>query len=188
VLLFQSVLLASMSSAVHATPVASHAVSIAPLWSAASPVLVAVQAPWRLLQLAPACGLAANRADLPCSSLRSGRGASESLPAAGAYADPELRLPRKNDSFRTLGGFVSLNVVASPNLRTGPELSWSTPDSPREDLQKMRLLSPGWGLRYSWAGAPVAVGVSACSRIVMLGRVPLIDPLTSEARVEFRLP
>jgi hypothetical protein len=179
-----------MSSMVHATPVASHAVLSAPVWSAPlwSAALVAVQAPWRRLQLAPPCGRAAKRRDLSCASIRSGRGASESLPAAGTYADTELRLPRKNDSFRTLGGFVYLNVVASPNLRTGPELSWSTPDSPREDLQKLRLLSPGWGLRYSWAGAPIAVGVSACSRIVMLGKVPLIDPLTSEARVEFRLP
>lgn len=150
---------------------------------------MAIQAPWRRLQLAAPCGRVAKRPDLPCSSIRSGHGVSESLPAAGAYAEPELRLPRKNDSFRTLGGFVFLDIVPSPHVRTGPELSWSTPDSPREDLQKMRLLSPGWGVRYSWDGAPVAIGVSACSRIVMMGKeMPRIDPLTSEARVEFRLP
>jgi outer membrane protein OmpA-like peptidoglycan-associated protein len=75
-----------MSSAVHATPIASQAVSLAPLWSAA---LIAVQAPWRRLQLAPPCGLAEDR-NKPCSPIRSARGASESVPAAGAYADPDL--------------------------------------------------------------------------------------------------
>jgi hypothetical protein len=150
--------------------------------------MVAVNAPWQRLQLAPACGRLANRSAEPCF-IRSGRGMVQTVPKAGSYANPELRLSGKNDSFRTLGGFVHLDILASPNLRSGPELSWSTPDSPREDLQKMRLLSPGWGVRYTWADSPVAFGVSACSRIVMMGKqVPMVDPLTSEARVEFRLP
>jgi hypothetical protein len=185
-LLFQSVLLASLSSTGHAAPVARHATVAVPVWAA---YLLAVQAPWRRLQLAPPCGRLSNHAALPCLSLVSGRGSAQSLPAAGSYADPQLSLPRRNDSFRTLGGFVHLDFVASPRLRTGPELSWSTPDSPREDLPKMRLLSPGWGVRYAWHESPVAVGVSACSRVVMIGRdFPVVDPITSEARIEFLLP
>ncbi len=182
-------MLASLSTAVHGAPIARHAAHVThavPVWAA---YLLAVQAPWRRLQLAPPCGRLANSAALPCVSLASGRGAAQSLPAAGSYADPELSLPRRNDNFRTLGGFVHLDVVASPYLRAGPELSWSTPDSPREELPKMRLLSPGWGVRYAWHESPVAVGVSACSRVVMIGRdFPLVDPLTSEARIELTLP
>jgi hypothetical protein len=50
-------------------------------------------------------------------------------------------------------------------------------------------VSPGWGVRFAWRASPVAVGVSACSRFVMVGReLPVVDPLTSEARLEFRLP
>jgi hypothetical protein len=126
---------------------------------------------------------------LTCISFRTAVGATEAVPAAGTYAQPTLPRPRKNDGFRTLGGFVHLDILADPQLRTGPEFSWSSPDSPREDLQKMRLVSPGWGLRYFLEDAPLAVGVSACSRIVMMGKqLPLVDPLTSEARIEFRLP
>jgi hypothetical protein len=178
-------MLASLA-VVHSTPASTHAAPAAPVWGAAR---LAVEAPWRLLQLAPPCGRQAERSSLPCFSIHSGHGAAESLPAPGSYAGTELRMPRKNDSLRTLGGFVHLDLVASPHLRTGPEFSWSNPDSPREDLQKMRLLAPGWGMRYTWRDAPLAFGVSACSRIVMLGKEsPQVDPLTSEARVEFRLP
>lgn len=185
-LLFQSIMLASLSSAVHGAPITSHATPAVPVWAA---YLFAVQAPWRKLQLAPPCGRLADQAAQPCVSMVSGRGAAQSLPAAGSYADPQVSLPRRNDSFRTLGGFVHLDVVVSPHLRTGPELSWSTPDSPREDLPKMRLLSPGWGLRYAWDESPVAVGVSACSRVVMVGTdFPMVDPITSEARIELLLP
>jgi hypothetical protein len=186
VLLFQSVLLASLASIVHSTPTTTHAVQAAPIWAAA---MLAVQAPWRRLQLASRCGPLVNRSALPCFTIGLGQGLAKTVLAASSYADPEVKLPRKNDSFRTLGGFVHLDILDSPNLRSGPELSWSTPDSPREDLQKTRLLSPGWGVRYTWADSPVAFGVSACTRIVMMGRqIPMLDPLTSEARVEFRLP
>jgi hypothetical protein len=179
-------MLASLSSAIPGAPVARHATPAVPVWAA---YLLAVQAPWRKLQLAPPCGRLTDLAALPCVSLMPGRGAAQSLPAAGSYAIRELSLPRRNDSSRTLGGFVHLDVVASPHLRAGPELSWSTPDSPREDLPKMRVLSPGWGVRYAWSESPVAVGVSACSRVVMIGRdFPVVDPISSEARVEFMLP
>jgi hypothetical protein len=134
-------------------------------------------------------GRPCDRSALPCVSFRTALAASDVMPAAHSYADPTVRQPRKTDGSRTLGGFVHLDILTDPQLRTGPEFSWSSPDSPREDLQKMRLISPGWGLRYFLAGAPLAVGVSACSRIVMMGKqLPLVDPLTSEARVEFQLP
>lgn len=150
--------------------------------------LLALGESWKKkLQLSlPCAGASGGRA--PCLSPLPQQGLVERVPA-GDYGSFELELPRRNDAFRTQGGFVRLDVVESANLRVGPELSWSTPDSPREDMPKMRLLSPGWGVRWAWRTSPVAVGVSACSRFVMVGKeLPVVDPLTSMARVEFRLP
>jgi hypothetical protein len=179
-------MLASLASVVHTTPVTSQSIQSAPIRPAA---MLALYSPWRRLQLAPTCGDRTNSTGLGCDSNRANQGASEPVPAPGSYTSSELRMPRRTDGFRSLGGFVHLDLLASSQLRTGPEFSWSSPDSPREDLQKMRLISPGWGMRYMLPDAPVAVGVSACSRIVMMGKqLPLVDPLTSEARVEFRLP
>jgi hypothetical protein len=145
-------------------------------------------APWQQLELPAPC-VSSTDGSAPCASIRTGSAATETVPAAGSYADPTLLRPRKNDSFRSLGGFVRLDILADPHLHAGPEFSWSSPESPREDLQKMRLVSPGWGLRYFLEDAPLAVGLSACSRIVMMGKqLPVVDPLTSEARIEFRLP
>jgi hypothetical protein len=177
-------MLASLASTVQTAPAASHSVHADPIRAAA-----VLATPWRPLQLGPACGDRTASNELGCAPNRSSHVASAPLPGTGSYGSFELRMPRRNDSFRSLGGFVHLDILASPQLRTGPEFSWSSPDSPREDLQKMRLISPGWGMRYILPDAPVAVGVSACSRIVMMGKQsPLVDPLTSEARVEFRLP
>jgi len=158
VLLFQSILLASLASVTPVPPLLHASAGPAPIWTL------------RALALVPTQGL------------------GEPVPA-GDYSSFELKLPRRNDAFRSQGGFVRLDVARSGHLRVGPELSWSTPDSPREDLPKMRLLSPGWGVRFAWGASPVAFGVSACSRFVMVGKgLPVVDPLTSEARVEFRLP
>jgi hypothetical protein len=185
VLLFQSVMLASLASVAHSTHT-TYAIQAAPIWAAA---VLAVQAPWRRLQLAPQCGRLANLSSLPCFALRSGHGVAERVPAAGRYADHDVKRPVGNDRLRPIGGFVQFDIVPSPQVRSGPELSWSTPDSPREDLQKMRLLSPGWGVSYSLGHLPIAVGLSAFSRIVMVGKqMPVVDPLTSEARVELSLP
>jgi hypothetical protein len=185
VLLFQSILLASLSSgtlvasSVHPSP------RPAPAWVTR---LLSLGDSWNdELQLSRPCSRISGRV-APCVSSMPEGGLVARVPA-GDYGSFELKLPRRNDVFREQGGFVRLEMVESRNLRVGPELSWSTPDSPREDLPKMRLLSPGWGVRIAWGASLVAVGVSACSRFVMVGRgLPLVDPLTSEARVEFQLP
>jgi hypothetical protein len=184
VLLFQSILLASLSSGTPVSPVIHSSPRPAPIWATR---LLSLRDTWKKnLQLSLPCSSVSD-GTAPCVSLLP-EGLGERVPA-GDYGSFELKLPRRNDAFRTQGGFVRLDVVGSPNLRVGPEFSWSTPDSPREDLPKMRLLSPGWGVRFAWGASPVAVGVSACSRFVMVGReLPVVDPLTSEARVEFRLP
>lgn len=184
-LLFQSILLASLSSGTPASPVVHASPRPAPIWATR---LLSLGDTWKKkLQLSLPCASAPG-GTAPCLSLLPEQALLERLPA-GAYGSFELKLPRRNDAFRTQGGFVRLDVVESASLRVGPELSWSTPDSPREDLPKMRLLSPGWGVRFAWRASPVAVGVSACSRFVMVGRdLPVVDPLTSVARVEFRLP
>jgi hypothetical protein len=75
------------------------------------------------------------------------------------------------------------------HLSAGPQLSWLTPDSPREDLLRLRVVAPGWGIRYTWDEAALSVGIAACTRFVMLGDdFPVVDMLTSEARIEFLLP
>jgi hypothetical protein len=188
VLFFQTILLASLTSVAPAVPAASVADITrlpAPIWATS---LLSLRGSWKAkLQLSLPCSSAAGAA--PCGSLLPERGLGQWLPATLNVQGFELKLRRRNDVFRTQGGFVHLDVVGSPSLRVGPEFSWSSPDSPREDLPKMRLLSPGWGVRFAWRTSPVAVGVSACSRFVMVGRdLPVVDPLTSEARVELRLP
>lgn len=164
---------ASVVSAVHATP----------MWSA---YLFAIQAPWRTLQLAPPCDGSKGRA-LPCS-LASSPSVVAALPPPGSYADPDVTLPPMRMG-GTLGGFVNMDVTEAPRLITGPELSWMTPDSPREDLLRLRVVASGWGVRYNWDEAHISVGLAACTRFVMFGEdFPVVDVLTSEARIEFRLP
>lgn len=185
-LIFQSILLASLSSGTPVTPVVQASPRPAPIWLNR---LLTLGESWtkRLSLSVPCAGTASGTA--PCISLLPDPSSrAESVPA-GDYGSFTLKLPRRNDAFRTQGGFVRLHVLESASLRLGPELAWSTPDSPREDLQKIRLLSPGWGVRFAMGASAVAVGVSACSRFMMVGReLPMFDPLTSEARVEFRLP
>jgi hypothetical protein len=149
------------------------------------PVADPLAEPWPRLQLLPPCGLLVG-GGLPCAP---NRVETEALLPIGAAAISPLSRLGRSDHFKTLGGFVFLDVVSSAHLRSGPEFSWSTPDSPREELPKLRLLSPGWGVRYALGDAPMAVGVSTCSRFMMMGKeVPWFDALTSEARVEFLLP
>jgi hypothetical protein len=139
-----------------------------------------------MLQLAPPCD-ASKRKGEPCS-LASSPSAVAALPPPGSYAAPELALPHMRMG-GTLGGFVNMDVTEAPRLITGPELSWLTPDSPREDLLRLRVVASGWGVRYNWDEAHLSVGVAACTRFVMFGEdMPVVDMLTSEARIEFLLP
>ena len=184
-LLFQSILLASLSSSSPVAPVAHADARPAPLWVAR---LLSLRTWQKRLRLSVPCS-SLSEGSGPCVSLFPESALLERAPAASAPGALGFKLPRRNDAFRTQGGFVALDVVDSPRLRVGPELSWSTPDSPREDLPKYRLLSPGWGVRFAWGASPVSVGVSACSRLMLMGKqLPFFDPLTSEARIEFRLP
>ncbi len=87
-----------------------------------------------------------------------------------------------------LGGFMHFDLVRALNLRAGPQVSWLTPESPREDLLELRVVAPGWGVRYAWDESPLSVGLSACTRFVMLGETgPVVDVLTAEARLELLL-
>jgi hypothetical protein len=145
-----------------------------------------VQSPWRSLQLAPLCGGLVGK-QLPCFASASGPNLELVLPA-GSYASHEVSLPSMRMG-GTLGGFANVDVMETPRFIVGPEVSWLTPESPREDLLRLRVVAPGWGVRYNFADAHVSVGVAACTRFVMFGEdMPVVDVLTSEARVEFRLP
>ncbi|HTV19707.1 MAG TPA: hypothetical protein VMG12_13575 [Polyangiaceae bacterium] len=185
-LLFQTILLASLSSGSPVVPVAHANARPTPLWVTR---LLSLRTWQKKLRLSVPCSSLLSGGVGPCVSLVPEPALLERVPAGDAPGTLGFKLPRRNDAFRTQGGFVHLDVVDAPSLRMGPELSWSTPDSPREDLMKVRLLSPGWGVRFAFEDTPVSVGVSACSRVMMMGKeLPLVDPFTSEARVEFRLP
>jgi hypothetical protein len=181
VVLLQMVVMASAASGLPASPIERGLSRPSRI-----PVADPLATPWLRLQLLPPCGLLMSGTPLPCAP---NRVEVEQLLPVGALAFSLHPLPRQSDHFKTLGGFVSLDVVASARLRSGPEFSWAAPDSPREELPKLRLLSPGWGVRYAWEDAPMAVGVSTCSRFIMLGEeMPFFDAVTSEARVELFLP
>src|SRR5688572_1896792 len=184
--LIQSLVLASVTSVASGAPTVSavRMQHVAPLWAS---YLSAVQAPWRTLQLTPPCA-GTNAAGGACAALASSPEAVAALPPAGSYAEPELVLPKMRLG-GTLGGFVNMDVTEARRLITGPEVSWLTPDSPREDLLRLRVVTSGWGVRYNWDEAHLSVGVAACTRFVMFGEdLPVVDVLTSEARIEFRLP
>jgi hypothetical protein len=108
------------------------------------------------------------------------------VPAAPAwYAAPGAQLPSlRDEADDRLGGFVSFDVMKALHLSAGPRVSWLTPDSPREDLLRLRVVAPSWGVRYTWQDA-VSVGVATGTRFLMLGEDwPVVDVLTSEASVE----
>jgi hypothetical protein len=157
--------------------------------------LLAARAPWRELQLTPPltpdCARLRGQLLLPCIPTASGPRIDEE-PAA-SYAPEEVHLPSVSDEMGgTLGGFRNVDMLDSPHLSAGPMLSWLTPDSPREDLLRLRVVAPGWGVRYTWqtwGDGVMSVGIAACTRFVMFGEdFPVVDMLTSEARVEFSLP
>jgi hypothetical protein len=185
--LIETVMLASLTSLAGGAAALGNA-SAAPMWAA---YLLAVQAPWRSLQLTPPCTRSKRiRSSFGCFATSPGPLVAQSLPAEGSYAHPELQLSALGHGLSgTLGGFRNFDLASSIHLRVGPELSWLTPDSPREDLLRLRVVSPGWGVRYTWDDANVSVGVAACTRFVMFGEdFPVVDMLSSEARLEFRLP
>lgn len=159
---------------------------MAPIWSAH---LLAVQAPWQALQPGPPCGRLKGELalPLPCVSAPSEPLVRAPLSVARPSVDPDVRLPGVRD--RKLGGFMNFDVMEARHLRAGPQVSWLTPESPREDLLRLRVVASGWGVRYTLEEAAVSVGVAACTRFVMLGEDwPVVDMLTSEARIEFLLP
>lgn len=89
----------------------------------------------------------------------------------------------------TLGGFMNVDIMNARRLNIGPRVSWLTPDSPREDLLRLRVVASGWGVSYEWRETAISFGVTAGPRFVMMGEYwPVIDRMNSEARVELPLP
>lgn len=151
-------------------------------------VALAARAPLHRLRLMPACGLLRGKPSAPCNATISGP-LLHTLPVASAsYAAPSEPLPSLRGEDDTLGGFVNIDVMRALHLSVGPRVSWLTPDSPREDLLRLRVVAPGWGVRYTWQEA-VSVGVATGSRFLMLGEDwPVVDVLMSEASIELLFP
>jgi len=190
--LVETVMLASVASIAGPFP----AVAVSGAASLGLSHLLAARAPWGELQLAaplpPSCARLRGELLLPCRPAGAGPDIDDELPASPRVAG-EVRLPSVSDEMGgTLGGFVNVHMMGNLHLSAGPQLSWLTPDSPREDLLRLRVVAPGWGIRYTWQtwglGA-ISAGVAVCTRFVMFGEdFPVIDVLTSEARIEFSLP
>lgn len=154
--------------------------------------LLAVRVPWRELQLTPPCGQLRGEQVVPCIPTDAGLDIDGAVPVP-RYVAEDVHLPSVSDEMGgTLGGFVNVDMMDSPHLSAGPMLSWLTPDSPREDLLRLRVVAPGWGVRYTWqtwGESAISAGIAVCTRFVMFGEdFPVVDVLTSEARVEFSLP
>lgn len=210
-MLFQSLMLATLTSLVTPGPtlasaalsaqtltVSAHALSAQALsaqalaTSALMPrvgaYLLAVQAPW--LQLPPlpsmrSCPAQRKKRSRCLTALASP--IAVALPAlARRRGSPALPRPTMGG---TLGGVKSFDVMDAEHVSAGPQLSWLTPESPREDLLRLRVVAPGWAVRYTWEQANVSFGVAAFTRFVMFGEdMPIVDMLTSEARIEIELP
>jgi hypothetical protein len=184
-------MLASVASVAGSLPaVAGQAASLG-----LSPVL-ALRASWQQLRLTPPlvpdCAHLRGELLLPCSPAEAGPDIDDELPAPSPAPD-EVNFPSVGDEMGgTLGGFLNLDMMGSLHLSAGPLLSWLTPDSPREDLLRLRVVAPGWGVRYTWqtwGEGSISAGVAVCTRFVMFGEdFPVVDVLTSEARVVFALP
>jgi hypothetical protein len=190
--LVETVLLASVASMAAPLP----AVAIGRAGPLGLSHLLAARSAWPALRLAPPLGLdcTERRSEwaAPCSATTTGPDLDEALPES-AYVPREVRLPSVSAEMRgTLGGFLNVAMMGTLHLSAGPQLSWLTPDSPREDLLRLRVVAPGWGVRYTWqmwGESALSVGIAACTRFVMFGEdFPVVDVLTSEARVEFSLP
>jgi hypothetical protein len=142
------------------------------------------------LQLTPPCTQLPVEPVVPCTRSEAGPDIDDAVPS---YVPEYVHLPSVTDEMGgTLGGFVNLDMMDLPHLSAGPMLSWLTPDSPREDLLRLRVVAPGWGVRYTWqtwGESAISAGIAVCTRFVMFGEdFPVVDVLTSEARVEFSLP
>jgi len=185
VLLIQTAVLASLASASGA-PTIGDAGRAAPMWAV---VALAVRAPLHRLRLMPACGLLAGKPAVPCNATISGPLLDALPPASASYAATSAQLPSlRSETDDRLGGFMNFDVMKALHLSAGPRLSWLTPDSPREDLLRLRVVAPSWGVRYTWHEV-VSVGVATGSRFLMLGEDwPVVDVLMSEASIEFLLP
>jgi hypothetical protein len=190
--LVETVLLAAVASMASPFPVAA-----APAASLGLSHLLAVRAPWRELQLTPPlaadCAHLEGELLLPCSAAEAGPDLDEQLPASDYVPGSGVRLPSVSDEMGgTLGGFLNVDMMDAPHLSAGPELSWLTPDSPREDLLRLRVVAPGWGIRYTWqtwGDGAISAGIAVGPRFVMFGEdFPVVDVLTSEARIELALP
>jgi hypothetical protein len=148
-------------------------------------VATAVRAPLHRLHMLPACGSSRGNPSASCNATISGP-LLDVLPAASAsYASSSAQLPSlRSEADDRLGGFVNFDVMKALHLSVGPRVCWLTPDSPREDLLRLRVVAPGWGVRYTWQDA-LSVGVATGSRFLMLGEDwPVVDVLTSEASIE----
>jgi hypothetical protein len=190
--LVETVLLASVASMAAPSP----AVAVGRARPLGLSHLLAARAVWPALQLTPppALDCAQRRRERlePCIAATTNSASHEVLPEP-AYVPREVRLPSVSDEMRgTLGGFLNVDLMGTLHLSAGPQLSWLTPESPREDLLRLRVVAPGWGVRYTWqtwGDGTLAVGIAACTRFVMFGEdFPVVDVLTSEARLEFSLP
>jgi hypothetical protein len=190
--LVETVMLASVASMAGSLP----AVAAGQAASLGLSHLLAARAPWGELRLTPPlppdCARLRGELLLPCSPAGAGPDLDQELPASPDMSG-EVRLPSVSNEMRgTLGGFLNVDMMGTPHLSAGPQLSWLTPDSPREDLLRLRVVAPGWGIRYTWqtwGGGAISAGVAVCTRFVMFGEdFPVVDVLTSEARVEFALP
>jgi hypothetical protein len=178
-------MLASVVSLAGGSP-ALASLRAAPMWAA---YLLAVQTPWRALQLTPPCARLKGILPGPCTGSLSGPDFEQGLPAA--HIAPQVELPSMGGELgASQGGFVNIDVMQARHLVAGPELSWLTPESPREDLMRLRVLTSGWGFRYLWRETGISAGLAVCTRFVKMGEIdlPVIDRLTSEARIEFLLP
>jgi hypothetical protein len=179
-------MLASVVSLAGGSPAVGGLVRATPLWAT---YLLALQAPWRALNLTPPCARLKGVLSFPCAASVPGPDIDDALPAVPLA--PDVALPSMSDELGgSLGGFVNIDVMQARHLTAGPELSWLTPESPREDLMRLRVLASGWGIRYSWRETGISAGVAICTRFVKMGEVdlPVVDVLTSEARIEFVLP
>jgi hypothetical protein len=188
--LFESLMLATMTSLASPSPTLGSAALSTRMWAPrVGAYLTAVQAPWLQLtplQLLRSCKNRLGKRSAPCLA---------ALAAPIAVALPALMRRRRGPTVPqsamggTLGGVKSYDVMDSEHVSAGPQLSWLTPDSPREELLRLRVVAPGWAVRYTWEEAHVSVGVAAFTRFVMFGEdMPVVDMLTSEARIEIELP
>jgi hypothetical protein len=193
--LFESLLLATLTSLAGPSPALGRA-ALAPTMGA---YLLAVQAPW--LRLTPLAATSLEAMRLESSEACTHHPPEPPSPCLAALASPiAVALPAlmrrrrgptvpRSTMGGTLGGVKSFDVMDSDHVSAGPQLSWLTPDSPREDLLRLRVVAPGWAVRYTWEEAHVSVGVAAFTRFVMFGEdMPVVDMLTSEARIEIELP